>query len=103
MRYAKFPCTINTTSGPAALPGDLSMLPSTSSILRNAGFAPVLATLLGLTLSACSDSSDPDQAVPLPPEPSPPVYSFSAVDDRFQRFLDENEVFDGISYTIVDR
>ncbi|GAB3276475.1 serine hydrolase domain-containing protein [Parahaliea aestuarii] len=79
------------------------MQPSSLSSLRNAGFAPVLAALLGSTLSACSDSSDPAPAVPLPPEPSPPAYSFSAVDDRFQRFLDESEVFDGISYTIVDR
>ena len=31
-----------------------------------------------------------------------PQYDFSAVDARFQQFLDDSEQYDGISYTLVD-
>ena len=36
------------------------------------------------------------------PDPLP-SYNFTVVDQRFQQFLDENEVFDGISVTLVDQ
>ena len=56
-----------------------------------------------LFVAACGgdSGSDRDENVTPPPEPVP-EYDFTTVDDRFQRFLDENEVFDGISYTLVD-
>jgi hypothetical protein len=55
-------------------------------------------------LTACSDNGrDSDNDALPPPEPEPvPEYSFTSVDDRFQRFLDDSEIFDGISYTLVD-
>ena len=56
----------------------------------------VLSSLL--LLGGCSDGSD---SRPKPPEP-PSQYDFSAVDDRFQQFLDESVLYDGISYTLVD-
>ena len=56
----------------------------------------VLCSLL--LLGAGCDGSD---SRPKPPEP-PPQYDFSAVDDRFQEFLDESDLYDGISYTLVD-
>jgi CubicO group peptidase (beta-lactamase class C family) len=57
-----------------------------------------LAILLPLTLSACSDDSDN-----FPPPTNPALqYDFSAVDARMQQFLDESDVYDGISYTLVD-
>ena len=56
-----------------------------------------------LFLTACSgdSGSDRDENETPPPEPIP-EYDFTSVDNRFQLFLDENEVFDGISYTLVD-
>ncbi len=73
-------------------------LPVASILLR-------VSMTLGFTLGliACSDSSDSNPAPPQPPEPTPPEYNFTAVDERFQAFLDDSGVFDGISYTIVDR
>lgn len=46
-------------------------------------------------LNGCSSSSN-DEA-------PPPEYDFSAVGERFQQFLDESEVFDGISVTLVEQ
>ncbi|WP_116363997.1 serine hydrolase domain-containing protein [Parahaliea mediterranea] len=69
--------------------------------IAHAGVA--LAGALTLLLGACSDSGDSHTPPAPPPQPEPPVYSFNAVDERFQRFLDESAVFDGISYTVVDR
>jgi CubicO group peptidase (beta-lactamase class C family) len=52
-----------------------------------------------LFLGACSDSSDsrPRSTEPLP------QYDFSAVDQRFQEFLDESDTYDGISVILVDK
>jgi len=52
-----------------------------------------------LFLGACGDSSDsqPESTEPLP------QYDFSAVDERFQEFLDESDTYDGISVILVDK
>ena len=59
--------------------------------------------LLVSFISACSDNNDQAPTIPpvIPPEPLP-EYNFSAVDERLQLFLDESEVFDGISISLVD-
>lgn len=49
-----------------------------------------------LLLSACSDGSDNAQSN------AAPLYEFDDVDTRFQQFLDESAVFDGISVILVD-
>ena len=46
-------------------------------------------------LSACSNGSNNSQA-------APPSYNFDEVDARLQQFLDESDVFDGISVILVD-
>ncbi|MDP4788362.1 MAG: beta-lactamase family protein [Haliea sp.] len=56
--------------------------------------------LLALAVTACSDSAD---MAALPPPEVLPAYDFSAVDARFQEFLDDSAVFDGISVTLVDQ
>tara|TARA_R110001599_G_scaffold144698_2_gene326455 strand:+ start:7542 stop:8684 length:1143 start_codon:yes stop_codon:yes gene_type:complete len=55
--------------------------------------------LLAVALVGCSDGAD---TPPSPPEILP-AYDFTAVDQRFQQFLDESSVFDGISVTLVDQ
>jgi CubicO group peptidase (beta-lactamase class C family) len=50
-----------------------------------------------LLLGACSDGSDSKQGDPLP------VYDFSEVDSRLQKFIDDREQTEGISVTIVER
>jgi CubicO group peptidase (beta-lactamase class C family) len=59
--------------------------------------------LLTLVLAGCSDDSD-NFPRPEPPPPEPPIVDneFSAIDARFQQFLDESDVYDGISYVLVD-
>jgi CubicO group peptidase (beta-lactamase class C family) len=52
-----------------------------------------------LFLGACSDGSN---SQPWSTEPSP-QYDFSAVDERFQEFLDESDTYDGISVILVDK
>ncbi len=59
----------------------------------------LLWPLAALALGACSDGSD----TPAPPVEVLPAYDFSAVDERFQQFLDDSTVFDGISVTLVDQ
>jgi CubicO group peptidase (beta-lactamase class C family) len=54
-----------------------------------------LVTLLAL--GACSDGPKPAS------NPFLPVYDFSAVDERFQRFVDESDIAEGVSLVIVDR
>ena len=46
-------------------------------------------------LAACSDGSNNSRA-------APPSYDFDAVDARLQQFLDDSDVFDGISVILVD-
>lgn len=48
-----------------------------------------------ILLAACSDGSNNSSA-------PPPSYDFDEVDARLQQFLDESEVFDGISVILVD-
>jgi CubicO group peptidase (beta-lactamase class C family) len=66
------------------------------------------AMLSAMLLAGCGSDSDSNRP-PVEPPVEPPIeqplpeYDFSAVDSRFQQFLNENEVFDGISYTLVDR
>ena len=55
-------------------------------------FVLLLIPLLG----GCDGDSDSK------PKQVEPQYDFSAIDARFQQFLDESEVYDGISYTLVD-
>lgn len=55
-----------------------------------------LSICLLSTLLACSDSSDRQ------PPAAPPSYDFSAVDERLQQFLDESEIYEGISIILVD-
>jgi CubicO group peptidase (beta-lactamase class C family) len=50
-----------------------------------------------LLLGACSDSSNSN-----PTEPQP-VYDFSEVDARLQKFINDSDKTEGISVTIVDR
>jgi CubicO group peptidase (beta-lactamase class C family) len=56
---------------------------------------PLILSAL-LMLGACSDNSDSRPGEVLP------VYDFSALDARLQKFLDDSEQTDGISVTIVD-
>ncbi len=63
------------------------------NLSRRARLAIPSAVLL---LAACSDGSDNRM-------PVTPAYDFSAVDVAMQQFLDGSTVFDGISYTLVDR
>ena len=69
---------------------------------------PLLVSIVfsTLTLVGCSDGSEKKVVEILVPEvvPDPqPEYDFSAVDQRLQQFLDESDVFDGISITLVDK
>lgn len=57
-------------------------------------WAAILASTL--LLGGCDGDSDSK------PKQVEPQYDFSAIDARFQQFLDESEVYDGISYTLVD-
>jgi CubicO group peptidase (beta-lactamase class C family) len=50
-----------------------------------------------LLLGGCSDSSDSKPSEPLPD------YDFSALDARLQQFIDDSDLTEGISVTIVDR
>jgi CubicO group peptidase (beta-lactamase class C family) len=67
---------------------------------RIALFAAIMGS--ALFLSACSDGSDSKPGPTHPPTQTLPQYDFSAIDTRFQRFLDDSESYDGISYTLVD-
>jgi CubicO group peptidase (beta-lactamase class C family) len=49
-----------------------------------------------LLLTACSDGSDNHSA-------AQPVYNFTALDERFQQFVDESPAFEGISVVLVDK
>lgn len=63
-------------------------------------FASLLASTL--LVGACSDSLNSELQPPEPPTETQPQYDFSAIDARFQQFLDQSDVYDGISYTLVD-
>jgi CubicO group peptidase (beta-lactamase class C family) len=56
--------------------------------------AAILVSML--LLGGCDDDSDSKH------KQVEPQYDFSAIDARFQQFLDGSEVYDGISYTLVD-
>ena len=59
-------------------------------------FPSLLCSLI--LLGGCDGNSN---SRPKPPEPKP-EYDFSAVETRFQQFLDESDVYDGLSFTFVD-
>ncbi len=62
----------------------------------------IAAISLPILVAACSDGSNSSDSPPPMPPPPLPQYGFSEVDTRFEQFVAENEVFDGISHTIVD-
>ncbi|MEO0438140.1 MAG: serine hydrolase domain-containing protein [Pseudomonadota bacterium] len=68
---------------------------------RNLLLLPIVIAM-GTACSDGSDSSASESAVSPTAEPAAPVYSFDEVDTELQRFIDESQVFDGISYTLVD-
>ena len=55
-----------------------------------------LLIVVGLA-SGCDNATSQAPSIEINPE-----YDFSAVDARFQKFLDDSEQYDGISYTLVD-
>ncbi|MGI9286042.1 MAG: serine hydrolase domain-containing protein [Pseudomonadales bacterium] len=58
-----------------------------------------VSSLALLTLiTACSDDNDGALF-----DAEQPNYEFAAVDARFQKFLDDSDLFDGISVTLVDQ
>ena len=55
-----------------------------------------LLVVAGFT-GGCDNATSQPPIIDIDPE-----YDFSAVDARFQKFLDDSEQYDGISYTLVD-
>ena len=55
-----------------------------------------LLIVVGLA-SGCDNATSQAPSIEINPE-----YDFAAVDARFQKFLDDSEQYDGISYTLVD-
>ena len=54
--------------------------------------------LMGVLLGACSDGNNNSDKQDTPAA----EYSFDAVDDKLQQFLDESAIYDGISVILVD-
>jgi CubicO group peptidase (beta-lactamase class C family) len=64
----------------------------------------LLASLFSMTifLVGCDGSGTGGGSISVQTTEPLPEYDFSAIDTRFQQFLDESDVYDGISYTLVD-
>lgn len=59
----------------------------------------LLIAAITVTLVACDSGSSHRRDNP-PPEPQ---FDFTAVDQRLQQFIDEDPLFEGISYTLVEK